>query len=66
MGAAARLLVIGIDVANPTLLERWAADGTLPNLRSLTGDDGESRIGVAPRRRALGEARRGPSRPLML
>ncbi len=30
-----QLLVLAIDAASPTLLERWAADGTLPNLRAL-------------------------------
>ena len=33
--APARLLLLGIDAANPALLERWAADGTLPNLAGL-------------------------------
>jgi len=32
-----RLLVLGIDAANPALLERWARDGTLPTLRALFG-----------------------------
>ena len=30
-----KVLVLGIDAANPTLLQHWAEDGTLPNLRSL-------------------------------
>jgi predicted AlkP superfamily phosphohydrolase/phosphomutase len=30
-----RLLVLGFDAANPDLIRRWAADGTLPNLRAL-------------------------------
>jgi len=35
MDGPARLLVIVIDAASPVLLERWAADGTLPALRAL-------------------------------
>jgi predicted AlkP superfamily phosphohydrolase/phosphomutase len=31
----AKMLVLAIDAASPVLLERWAADGTLPNLRAL-------------------------------
>ena len=31
----ARLVMLGIDAANPELLEQWAADGTLPNLAKL-------------------------------
>ena len=39
----ARLIAICIDAANPALLRKWAADGTLPVLgdlfrRGLTGD----------------------------
>jgi predicted AlkP superfamily phosphohydrolase/phosphomutase len=30
-----RVLVLGFDAANPDLIRRWAADGTLPNLRAL-------------------------------
>ena len=30
-----QVLVLGIDAANPTLVTRWAEDGTLPNIRSL-------------------------------
>lgn len=32
----ANVLVLAIDAASPALLERWMADGTLPNLRALT------------------------------
>ncbi|MCI0436897.1 MAG: alkaline phosphatase family protein [Gemmatimonadetes bacterium] len=32
---ATDVLVLGIDAANPDLLEAWAADGTLPHLGSL-------------------------------
>jgi predicted AlkP superfamily phosphohydrolase/phosphomutase len=32
---AARLVMLGIDAANPALLELWSADGTLPNLARL-------------------------------
>ncbi|MFN2397354.1 MAG: alkaline phosphatase family protein [Gemmatimonadaceae bacterium] len=31
----AKVLVLGIDAANPHLIHRWAEDGTLPNLASL-------------------------------
>lgn len=31
----ASLIVLGIDAANPDLVRRWAADGTLPNLGRL-------------------------------
>jgi predicted AlkP superfamily phosphohydrolase/phosphomutase len=31
----AKVLVLAIDAASPTLLEQWAADGTLPNLRAV-------------------------------
>jgi predicted AlkP superfamily phosphohydrolase/phosphomutase len=39
----AKLLVLGIDAANPDLLRRWGADGTMPHLgalmaRGLVGD----------------------------
>jgi predicted AlkP superfamily phosphohydrolase/phosphomutase len=30
-----RVLVLGIDAGNRALLERWAADGVLPNIRAL-------------------------------
>lgn len=30
-----RLLMIGLDAAEPRLIEQWMADGSLPNLRSL-------------------------------
>ncbi len=33
--SATRVLVLGIDAANPELLEGWARDGTLPNLGRL-------------------------------
>lgn len=35
MTVPAKVLVLAIDAASPMLLERWAADGTLPNLRAL-------------------------------
>jgi predicted AlkP superfamily phosphohydrolase/phosphomutase len=34
-GPPAKILVLGIDAANPGLLRRWGADGTLPNLGGL-------------------------------
>ncbi|MGH7768368.1 MAG: alkaline phosphatase family protein [Candidatus Binatia bacterium] len=30
-----KIIVIGIDAANPVLIRRWAEEGLLPNLRSL-------------------------------
>jgi predicted AlkP superfamily phosphohydrolase/phosphomutase len=43
--SATKVLVIGIDAASPQLLERWTADGTLPNLAALAarGFVGETR-----------------------
>ena len=35
MTGARRVLMIGLDAAEPTLIERWIADGTLPTLRRL-------------------------------
>ena len=35
MTGARRVLMIGLDSAEPTLIERWVADGTLPTLRRL-------------------------------
>jgi predicted AlkP superfamily phosphohydrolase/phosphomutase len=35
MANPARLLILAIDAASPELLERWAADGTLPTLAGL-------------------------------
>lgn len=32
-----RLLVLGMDGAEPALLRKWMADGTLPNLAALSG-----------------------------
>ena len=34
-GPPAKLLLLGIDAANPGLLRRWGADGTMPNLGAL-------------------------------
>lgn len=33
----ARVIVLGIDAVNPTLVEHWSADGSLPNIRVLMG-----------------------------
>ncbi len=33
-----KVLIIGLDAAEPRLLERWIADGTLPALRRLLND----------------------------
>jgi predicted AlkP superfamily phosphohydrolase/phosphomutase len=43
--APAKLLVLCIDAGSPTLLQQWAADGTLPNLAALAdrGLVGETR-----------------------
>ena len=30
-----RVLLIGLDAADPELIERWTADGTLPHLAAL-------------------------------
>lgn len=30
-----RVLMIGLDAAEPSLIERWTSDGSLPNLRAL-------------------------------
>ena len=35
MTAARRIVLLGIDGANPTLMRQWAGDGTLPNLAAL-------------------------------
>ncbi len=35
MTASRRIVLLGVDAANPALLEEWARDGTLPNLASL-------------------------------
>ena len=45
MSPRRQLLVLAIDAANPALLSRWAADGTLPNLGRLieTGVSGAVR-----------------------
>jgi predicted AlkP superfamily phosphohydrolase/phosphomutase len=40
----ARVLVIGIDAAEATLIERWAAEGQLPHLRRLIGASASCRL----------------------
>jgi predicted AlkP superfamily phosphohydrolase/phosphomutase len=35
MTAARRIVMLGIDGANPALMRQWAGDGTLPNLAAL-------------------------------
>src|SRR6476660_1472581 len=44
-GRPVRLLIVVIDAVEPTLLRRWAADRTLPNIRQLIdrGTSGEVR-----------------------
>lgn len=43
-GYPTRVLVLGIDAASPVLLERWIADGTLPNLAALVQRGLSSRV----------------------
>lgn len=40
-----QVLVIGLDAAEPALIERWMADGTLPNLEKLKENGVYTRIG---------------------
>lgn len=40
----ARVIVLGIDAASPELLERWIADGSLPNLAALVARGASSRL----------------------
>lgn len=40
----ARLLILGIDAANPELVERWAADGRLPHLARLIHEGLSGRV----------------------
>lgn len=35
MAPASRILMVGLDAADPVLVERWTEDGTLPNLAAL-------------------------------
>lgn len=42
MAGSQQLLVLAIDAASPTLLRRWAADGSLPNIARLMS---EGRVG---------------------
>jgi predicted AlkP superfamily phosphohydrolase/phosphomutase len=39
-----RVLIIGLDAAEPRLIERWTADGSLPNLRRLRERGGYGRL----------------------
>src|SRR5688500_16870812 len=41
---SARVLVIGLDAAEATLLEQWASEGYLPNIRRLIRDGATSRL----------------------
>jgi len=41
---ARRVLLIGLDAAEPELVERWTADGTLPHLATLRQDGAYGRI----------------------
>lgn len=40
----ARVMVIGLDAAEATLIERWAADGALPGFAELTARGGVCRL----------------------
>lgn len=42
---SARVLVIGLDAAEATLLERWAEEGDLPAFARLARDGGVARLG---------------------
>lgn len=42
MQHAAKVLLIALDAAEPSLLRRWAAEGRLPNIARLIGDDSSS------------------------
>ena len=44
MASGARILVLAMDGANGGQIERWAADGTLPNLARLLGRGVSGRI----------------------
>jgi len=41
---SARLLIIALDGADGALLDRWSADGTLPNLAALRARGGATRL----------------------
>lgn len=41
---SARVLVVALDAAEATLLERWSAEGRLPNLARLAGSSAVSRL----------------------
>ena len=41
---AARVLMIGLDAADPVLVERWSADGTLPHIAKLRRDGTSGRL----------------------
>lgn len=41
----ARSLMIGLDAAEPELIERWTGNGPLPTLRALRGRGSFGRLG---------------------
>jgi len=41
---ASRVLLIGLDAAEPRLVERWMTDGSLPNLRRLRDSGSYGRL----------------------
>jgi predicted AlkP superfamily phosphohydrolase/phosphomutase len=47
--ASGRVLMIGIDAAEPRLIEAWTEDGTLPNLASLRGRGAYGRLASSAR-----------------
>jgi predicted AlkP superfamily phosphohydrolase/phosphomutase len=40
-----KVLLIGLDAAEPSLIEKWTAEGLLPNIKKLRGKGAYSRIG---------------------
>jgi len=43
-----RVLIIGIDGAEPSLVEKWASEGTLPNLGRIMADGVYARLKSTP------------------
>ncbi len=44
-----RVLMIGLDAAEPSLIERWMADGDLPNLKEIAGQGSYGRLSSSAR-----------------
>ena len=49
MTAARPLLMIGLDAADPVLVDQWIGEGRLPNLASLRARGTEMRLETAAR-----------------